>query len=119
MTLKVMQWNAERLMRKKTELEHRMNRDNIVICCIQEIHLLKDKTFKVRGFQCSRADRGGDSRKGGIITLIKSNINAYMSSSSNHGAEQHTATVNTVKQIFYLSTPTALIMSTWSYTTYM
>ena len=28
-TLKVMQWNAEGLMRKKTELEHRMNKENI------------------------------------------------------------------------------------------
>ena len=35
-TLKVMQWNAEGLMRKKTELEHRMNKDNIDICSIQE-----------------------------------------------------------------------------------
>ena len=37
-------------------------------------------------------------RKGGIITLIKSNINAYMCSSSNDGAEQHTITVNTLKR---------------------
>ena len=62
-TLKVMQWNAEGLMRKKTELEHRMNKENIDICCIQETHLLKDKTFKVRGYKCFRTDRGGDRRK--------------------------------------------------------
>ena len=97
-TLKVMQWNAEGLMRKKTELEHRMNKENIDICCIQETHLQKDNTFKAGGYQCFRTDRGGDSRKGGIITLIKSNINAYMSSSSNDGAEQHTITVNTLKR---------------------
>ena len=97
-TLKVMQWNAEGLMRKKTELEHIMNKDNIDICCIQETHLQKDMTFKARGYQCFRTDRGGDRRKGGIITLIKSNINAYMSSSSNDGAEQHTITVNTLKR---------------------
>ena len=84
-------------MRKKTELEHRMNKENIDICCIQETHLQKDKTFKARGYQCFRTDRGGARRKGGIITLIKSNINAYMSSSSNDGAEQHTITVNTLK----------------------
>ena len=89
---------------EKTALEHRMNKDNIDIGCIQETHLQKDKTFKTRGYQCFRTDRGGDRRKGGIITLIKSNINAYMSSSSNDGAEQHTITVNTLKEIFYLST---------------
>ena len=92
-----MQWNAEGLTRKKTELEHRMNKENIDICCIQETHLQKDKTFKVRGYQCFRTDRGGDRRKGGNKTLIKSNINAYMSSSSNGGVEQHTITVNTLK----------------------
>ena len=74
-----------------------MNIDIIDICCIQETHLQKDKTFKARGYQCFRTDRGGDRKKGGIITLIKSNINAYMSSSSNDGAEKHTVTVNTLK----------------------
>ena len=78
-----------------------MNKDNIDICCIQETNLQKDKTFKVIGYQCFRTDRGGDRRKGGIITLIKSNINAYMSSSSNDGAEQHTVTVNTHKNRYY------------------
>ena len=70
-------------MRKKTELEHRMNKQNIDICCIQETHLQKDKKFKIRRYQCFRTDRGGDRRKGDIITLIRSNIDAYMSSSSN------------------------------------
>ena len=45
-TPKVMQWNEEGLMREETELEHRMNKDNIDICWIQETHLQKDKTFK-------------------------------------------------------------------------
>ena len=53
---------------------------------------------KDRGYQCFRTDRGGDRRKCGIITLIKSTINAYMSSSSNDGAEQHTITVNILKR---------------------
>ena len=36
LTLKIMQWNAEGLMRKKTKLEHIMNKENIDICCIQK-----------------------------------------------------------------------------------
>ena len=119
MTLKVMQWNAEGLMRKKTELEHIMNKENINIYYIQKTHLHKDKTFKARGYQCFRTDRGGDRRKGGNITLIKSNINAYMSSSSNDGAEQHTTTVDTLKRDILLVNPSALIMPTWRHTTYM
>ena len=38
-TVKVMQWNAQGLMRKKTELEHRINKENIDTCCIQETHI--------------------------------------------------------------------------------
>ena len=36
--LKVMQWNADGLTRKKTELhqEHGMNKENIDICCTQK-----------------------------------------------------------------------------------
>ena len=37
-------------------------------------------------------------RKGGIITLIKSNINAYMSSSSNDGLKRHTIIVKTLER---------------------
>ena len=37
-------------------------------------------------------------KKGGIRTLIKSNIKAYMSSSLNDGPEQHTVTVKTRKR---------------------
>ena len=90
-----MQWNAEGLMREKDRTEQN-EQDNIDICCIQETHLQKDKTFKVRGYHYFRSDRG-DRGKGGIITLIISNINAYMSSSSNNGAERHTVTVKTLK----------------------
>ena len=47
----------------------------------------------------SEPDIGGDRRKGGIITLIKSNTNAYISSSSNDRPElQHTVTVKTLKR---------------------
>ena len=41
----------------------------------------------------SKLGEGGNRRKCGIITLIKSNINAYMSSSSANGPEQPTITV--------------------------
>ena len=77
-----------RRFNEEKDLLHIMNKENIDICCIQETHLQKDKTFKARGYQCFGTDRGGDRRKGGIITLIKSTINPYMSSSSNDGEEQ-------------------------------
>ena len=73
-----MQWNAEGLVKKKTELEHLLKRESIDICCIQKTHLKKDKSFKMRGYQCIRTDRGGERKKGGVLTLVKSHINAYL-----------------------------------------
>ena len=87
--LKIMQWNAEGLVKKKTELEHLLKRESIDICCIQETHLKKDKSFKMRGYQCIRTDRGGERKKEGVLTLVNSHINAYLipSDSSTDSAE--------------------------------
>ena len=52
-----MQWNAEGIVKKKTELEKIPKEESIDICCIQETHLKKDKTFKIRGYQCIRTGR--------------------------------------------------------------
>ena len=93
--LKIMQWNAEGLVKKKTELQHLLKRESIDICCIQETHLKKDKSFKMRGYQCIRTDRGGERKKGGVLTLVKSHINAYLSDSSTDSAEYQTIKINT------------------------
>ena len=50
---------------------------NIQICCIQETHLQSDKFFKVRGSQCFRSDRT-DRSKGGVLTLVRNNIQACL-----------------------------------------
>ena len=72
----IMHWNAESVMNKKTELEHILH-ENINICYIQETHLQSNKYFKVRGYQCFRSDRT-DRSKGGVLTLVKNNINACL-----------------------------------------
>ena len=72
----VMHWNAEGVMNKKTELEHILHEKNINICCIQETHLKSGKAFKIRGYQSRfRSDRA-DRTKGGILTLVRNNIDA-------------------------------------------
>ena len=91
---------CRRSIRKKTELEHILKKENIDICCIQETHLQKDKRFRVRGYQCFRTDREGDKRKGGVLTLIRSSINAYMSNSSTHSAENQTMIIQTTNRNF-------------------
>ena len=79
------------LANRETEIEKKINENIYAYQGIRnkklETHLQKDNTYKVREYQCFRTDGGGDRRKGSIITLIKSNINAYMSSCSNDGPE--------------------------------
>ena len=58
----------------------------VSICCLQETHLQPSKTFKIRGYQCFRADREG-KHKGRIITLVRNNINAVETVRHMEGAE--------------------------------
>ena len=101
-TLKIMQWNAEGLVKKKTELGNILKKESIDICCIQETHLKKDKTFTMRGYQCIRTDRAGDRNKGGVLTLVKSNINAYLSGSSTDSAEYQVVKIKTKTKEIHL-----------------
>ena len=72
-----MHWNAESVFNKKTELEHILHEENVNICCIQETHLQSNKYFKVRDYRCFRSDRT-DRSKGGVLTLVRNNINACL-----------------------------------------
>ena len=71
----IMHWNAEGITNKKTELEHFLHENSVNICCLQETHLQEGKPFKIRGYQVFRNDRQG-RRKGGVMTLVKNNLNA-------------------------------------------
>ena len=77
-TLKILQWNAEGLVKTKTELGNILKKKSIDICCIQETHIKRDKTFTMREYQCIRTNRAEDRNNGGVLTLVKSNINAYL-----------------------------------------
>jgi ribonuclease HI len=81
-----MQWNSDGVNNKKTELEHFLHTNKIDICCLQETHLQEDKPFKIRGYQMFRSDRQG-RKKGGVMTLVRNNINAYVTNRFMEGAE--------------------------------
>ena len=101
-TLKIMQWNAEGLVKKKTELEHILKEERIDKCCMQETNLKKDTTFKIRGYQCIRTDRAGDRNKGGVLTLVKLNFNAYLSDRSTDSAEYQVLKIKTKTKEIHL-----------------
>jgi hypothetical protein len=84
---KVMHWNAEGVYNKKTELQHFLYERDINVCCIQDKNLQPAKSFKVvRGYQCFRSDRVG-RKKGGILTLVRNNINAFQTKTHTDDSE--------------------------------
>lgn len=74
-SINIMHWNAEGVSNKKDEFENFLHQNSISICCIQETHLQEGKPFKIRGYQVFRSDRVG-RKKGGVMTLVRNNLNA-------------------------------------------
>ena len=68
-TLKIVQWNAEGVRLKKTELLHFLKLKAIDVCCIQETR------FFIRGYEVFPQDRE-NRPKGGLLTLVRNNIPA-------------------------------------------
>ena len=68
-TIKILQWNAEGVAKKKIALEKKLKEQDIKIACIQETHLTDNMRFAIRGYQVIRHDR--KDHKGGVMTLVK------------------------------------------------
>ena len=73
--LKIVQWNAEGVRLKKTELQHFLKLKAIDVCCIQDTHLSSSHRFFIRGYEVFRQDRE-NRPKGGLLTLVRNNIPA-------------------------------------------
>ena len=56
----------------------------------------------MRGYQCIRTDRAGYRNKGGVLTLVKSNINVYLSGSSTDSAEYQVVKIKTKTKEIHL-----------------
>jgi len=95
----VIHWNAEGVLNKQTDMQHVLLENIITICCIQETHLQPNKSFKVRGYQCFRSDRIGRS-KGGILTLIRNNIDAIQTTT--HMDDSEIQVLNLKKKDFHM-----------------
>ena len=73
--IKVCHWNAEGVSNKTAELTKFLHDSYVSVCCIQETHLQADKPLKIRGYKSIRNDRQG-RKKGGVATLVRSNLYA-------------------------------------------
>ncbi|KAK3751631.1 hypothetical protein RRG08_012692 [Elysia crispata] len=87
--LKILQWNAEGISKKKDALLNRLSEHKIDIACIQETHLSDKYRFSMRGYQCMRMDRA-EGPKGGVIILVRNDIQAVeITKGTNGNAEIH------------------------------
>ncbi|GFS03922.1 reverse transcriptase homolog protein [Elysia marginata] len=77
--LTILHWNAKGISRKKLALANRLKKEDIDVACIQESHLIPHpkhgRRFTMKGYQTFKKDRQ-DGPKGGVITLVKSDITA-------------------------------------------
>ena len=73
--LKIVQWNAEGVRLKKTELQHFLKLRAIDMCCIQETHLSNSHHFFIRSYGVFRQDRE-NRPQGGLLILVRNNIPA-------------------------------------------
>ena len=72
--LRILQWNADGLTRKASELEQRLKSSNVDICLIQETKLSqKNITPKIKGYAAYRSDRNIISG-GGLLTYVKTDL---------------------------------------------
>ena len=75
--LTIFQWNANGILPRLAELKNFITTSKFQpdILCIQETHLKKTKRLILPNYNVERRDRPGTTRKGGVATLIRKNIN--------------------------------------------
>ena len=72
----ILQWNAERVYKKKITLTEKLHKENIDVACLQETHLKENQRFTMRGCQDFRHDTEGRA-KGGVAILVKNTVPAH------------------------------------------
>ncbi len=72
--LRILQWNADGLTRKTTELQERLVATSIDVCFIQESKLAKNnRTPSMKGYTPYRADRA-NTKGGGLLAYVKNDL---------------------------------------------
>ena len=73
-TLRVLQWNAEAVSTKVTELAARLTEEDIDVCVIQESHLQEGRKVPfIDGYKPVRADRIA-AKHGGLLAYVKKSL---------------------------------------------
>lgn len=76
--LKILNWNANGVLSKKSELLIYLQSNEVDICCITETHLKEKDKLKFPGYKVYRYDRPSDRKaSGGTAIIVKNNINHH------------------------------------------
>ena len=105
--IRVLQWNADGLRSKATELELMLQNHEFHIVCVQETKLLgnNQRTPKIKGYFSIRTDRPSLDGGGGLMFYIKEGvIFEVVGNSSHQGTEVSTIKVRLGKRKWALIT---------------
>ena len=73
-SLRLTHWNANGLRKNLNEVKQILIEENIDIMLLNETKLRSLTKFKVTGYQCVRKERDNDKAGGGVMILVKDNI---------------------------------------------
>ena len=99
-SLRILQWNADGLTPKVSELELHLKRGNYDICAIQETKLRKGRaTPRVPGYTSIRLDRPNNNGGGGLLTYVRDSlVFERVGESFSSGTETSTIRVRTSRK---------------------
>jgi len=106
-TLNILQWNADGIRTKKTELTRVLHDENIDLALIQETKLSKETNFDVNGYRAIRKDRetGRSGSRvedektpgGGILILVKDGLAHIERKPHSRHPDDNTTEIQTVE----------------------
>jgi len=76
-TLRIIPWNANRLVQRKQDLEDLLHRENIDIALLSEIHFTTLTFFKIRNYRTYTTLNPSGKARGGSAVIIKESIKHY------------------------------------------
>jgi len=76
-TLRILTWNANGLLSRKTELTQFLNTEEVHIALISETHLNDRQHAKFKGYKMYVCNHPDNASHGGAAVLIKENLSDY------------------------------------------
>lgn len=73
-SLRIMEWNANGLLRHRDELQVILNIEKIDICLISETHFTSESFFQIENFKVYHTMHPSNTARGGSAILIRNNI---------------------------------------------